>query len=32
MERDTLVEDLKKALLRCGYSAATVEKILKWYV
>lgn len=31
MEKDTFVEDLKRALLKCGYSPLTVERILRWY-
>jgi hypothetical protein len=31
VEKDRLIEDLKKALLMCGYSAKVSEQILKWY-
>ncbi len=31
MEKESFPEDLKKALLRHGYSAKVVERILKWY-
>jgi len=31
MEKENLVEDLKKALLKHGYSAKAAEQILKWY-
>jgi hypothetical protein len=31
VNKDSMVEDLKKALLNYGYSLAVAEKILKWY-
>ena len=31
MEKESIVSDLKKALLKYGYSMIVVERILRWY-
>jgi len=31
LENESIVEDLKKALLKHGYSLVLVERILRWY-
>ena len=31
MEKESIVEELRKALLKYGYSAVVVERILSWY-
>lgn len=31
MEKKSIVENLRKALLKYGYSAVIVERILSWY-
>jgi SOS response regulatory protein OraA/RecX len=31
MEKESFVEEMKKALLKHGYSVKVVERILKWY-
>ena len=31
MEKENIIENLRKALLKYGYSAVVVERILSWY-